>query len=432
MLVDKSGPGPPPCECYKCVDEPSHTLRCYFCKICFFKVEEDAGEYNIMDTNGLDMPQCMPGTVVWLCPTCSLKSIADVGFCQPETEADIVQIHDSTETKLQDETPPKWFQNCFEEILTKISDLDLKLSTDVEILASEVNTLMVSQAPASPVRKRPKTASVWDNNVSIPLRLEDNRMLDTPLVSLSDRIDKSQLPKKVKVNVKCPDTTSRTTLLKSISKNFENFPNFLSNLKSDCSVDILVDSFEKAHLAKETLESKLKNISVSNPFSMNSKLFNISSIPYEVSKEDIIKSLIKDNPTYNFIPDSKSDFTVYAQENPNCRLSVKRVVQCRSGMYRIITEITEPLAALLENKKLIVEHTVCKLYQITKHNMCFKCLQPGHLAKDCTNSAVCSRCSKEHSFQECKSDSVKCIFCVRKNRTDVSHPAYSCPHTHNS
>ena len=251
------------------------------------------------------------------------------------------------------------------------------------------------------------------------------------LPSDKNNIGDCQSTKKIKVNVKCSDSISRTNLLKSINRDFENFPNFLSKYKSDCSVDILVDSFEKAHLAKETLESKL-HVSVSNPLFMNSKLFNISSIPYEVSNQDVLQSLIKDNPMYSFIADSNSDFTIYVKDNPNCRLTVKRVVQCRSGMYRIIVDITRPLSAILENKQLIVEHTVCKLYEITRHNMCFKCLQPGHLAKNCKNPVVCSRCSEEHCFQECNSDSVKCVFCVRKNRNDLSHPAYSCPHKHSS
>ena len=53
---------------------------------------------------------------------------------------------------------------------------------------------------------------------------------------------------------------------------------------------------------------------------------------------------------YSFIADSNSDFTIYVKDNPNCRLTVKRVVQCRSGMYRIIVDITRPLSAILENK----------------------------------------------------------------------------------
>ena len=220
-------------------------------------------------------------------------------------------------------------------------------------------------------------------------------------------------------------------MLKTISKDFDNFPNFLSKFKSDNSIDILVDSFAKAQLAKETLQEKI-HATVSNPVSLRSKLYNISGIPYELSKEEALHALVKENPKFNFVIDDHIDASVFVKSNPNARLSIKRVVQCRSGMYRIIANITEPLVAILHEQELVVEHTLCKLYQITKHNLCFKCLLPGHFANNCVNPVVCSRCSGEHSFKECKSDFVKCVFCVRKNLCDHSHPSYLCSHKHTS
>ena len=160
----------------------------------------------------------------------------------------------------------------------------------------------------------------------------------------------------------------------------------------------------------------------------HSYLYNISSFPSELTKDEALQSVIHENLKFNFICDpSTNSFTAYMKSNQSARISIKNVIQCRSGMFRIVASITEQLANLLENQGLIIEHTVCKLYKITKHNRCFNCLLPGHIAKNCNNSTVCSRCSEEHSFHDCKSNFEKCIFCLRKNLTDIAHPSYLCP-----
>ena len=175
MLVEQSGPGPPtsPCPCSTCAEEPSHTLQCHFCKVCYFKVEEDAGKYNIIGSaDEFDVYDSMPGTLVWLCPTCSHKSIAD----KPETEADCV---------------PKWFHKYYESINERMSGLDSKLNSDINLLSTNCQNLIEKVnttndainklldkgnfdekiAPTtmltspSPLRKKSKTESFVSDNV---------------------------------------------------------------------------------------------------------------------------------------------------------------------------------------------------------------------------------------------------------------------------
>ena len=416
---------------HSCRCEEDH-VSCYGCGVCY-KVSLNqhnallraTGEHPLKKdfNDGDDLYQPRYGASYWFCQNCDGKLYK--GFTK------------KISVNLLVDSPPDWFQSCINEITRKIDDLDIKLSTEVDVLAADLNAHKHKQDvsfSSSPVRKRPTPASAW-GHVDVRSKLLDlndipePKTLVTPLTS-TDHSKDSQPSKNIKINVKCTDLNSRSNLLKTISKNFENFPNFLSKSKSDYSVDILVDSFDKARLAKEALEKKLQ-ATVSNPISLNSRLYNISSIPYEISEEEALQSLVKENPKFDFDMDKNNDFSVFVKTNPNARLTVRKVVQCRSGMYRIIANITEPLIAILDKQGLIVEHTMCKLYEISKHNMCFKCLLPGHLAKNCQNNVVCSRCSGEHSFNECKSDFTKCIFCVRNNRTDHSHPSYLCSHNKN-
>ena len=424
-----------PCDCPACKQDASHQLHCLWCGCCYF------GFYGKDSYQDYDYDHEFHDGTGWFCSICfedifNNRQSTGVNFIQKRYEKQSGQNF-----SVNDEgTPPAWFRNCMDEITSKIASLDIKFSSEVGLLATNLNAFVTQNKgfhafSDSPVRKLPTPSSAWDNvdmHPKMPV-FNDSSVLEnlvTPLTYTDIRKD-SQCSKNVKINVKCKDANNRSQMLKTISKDFDNFPNFLSKFKSDNSIDILVDSFAKAQLAKETLQEKI-HATVSNPVSLRSKLYNISGIPYELSKEEALQALVKENPKFNFVIDDHIDASVFVKSNPNARLSIKRVVQCRSGMYRIIANITEPLVAIIHGQELVVEHTLCKLYEITKHNLCFKCLLPGHFANNCVNPVVCSRCSGEHSFKECKSDFVKCVFCVRKNLCDHSHPSYLCSHKHTS
>ena len=120
-----TGPGPP-CSCATCEGMPKHEFHCFPCNCCYFKLMENKNVEPVVSSDGLDVFDEMYGKIIWVCQDCRMKNDA--------------QRH---------EKPPDWFKNCFDVIMSKISDLDLKLSTDVHMLASVTNAFMISQAPAS-------------------------------------------------------------------------------------------------------------------------------------------------------------------------------------------------------------------------------------------------------------------------------------------
>ena len=63
-------------------------------------------------------------------------------------------------------------------------------------------------------------------------------------------------------------------------------------------------------------------------------------------------------------------------------------------------------------------------------NMCHKCKDFDHLAKDCTSLVeVCGNCSGDHHTRDCTSQIYSCINCKRNNIAECNHSVYSsvCP-----
>ena len=78
------------------------------------------------------------------------------------------------------------------------------------------------------------------------------------------------------------------------------------------------------------------------------------------------------------------------------------------------------------NKYIVIEHSVCKVFEVSRHDRCYKCLTSGHKVKSYNNTAVCSRCAGAHRSSNCDSDTKKCIFCVRKGLAEYNHYFCDC------
>ena len=98
---------------------------------------------------------------------------------------------------------------------------------------------------------------------------------------------------------------------------------------------------------------------------------------------------------------------------------------------------TDPNTAklLIQKKKLIIKWDVCFInphYNILK---CTKCLEYGHIKKNCTNKALrCFKCGQDHLFKDCTEAKPTCYNCKTINsasnsKADVNHKNFSseCP-----
>jgi len=76
---------------------------------------------------------------------------------------------------------------------------------------------------------------------------------------------------------------------------------------------------------------------------------------------------------------------------------------------------------------VFIEWESCRIKDYVDVTRCFKCQRYGHVAKKCTNTKeVCSHCSGEHKYKECKKsnqrEAAKCANCQREGRKEVNHP----------
>ena len=80
--------------------------------------------------------------------------------------------------------------------------------------------------------------------------------------------------------------------------------------------------------------------------------------------------------------------------------------------------------------KIKIGWTVCRLREATRPNMCFRCLDFGHMAKDCKNtdrSKLCRRCGEEgHIAKDCQKDP-RCMLCKEDSKKPHITGSSRCP-----
>src|ERR1700712_2871678 len=80
--------------------------------------------------------------------------------------------------------------------------------------------------------------------------------------------------------------------------------------------------------------------------------------------------------------------------------------------------------------KIKIGWTVCRLREATRPKMCFRCLDFGHMAKDCKNtdrSKLCRRCGEEgHIAKDCQKDP-RCMLCKEDSKKPHITGSSRCP-----
>ena len=193
-----------------------------------------------------------------------------------------------------------------------------------------------------------------------------------------------------------------STFQRHLNKTVVDFPKYVAKSKKGSAINLLVENYSKALEAKKLLEGKFVGLSVSRPHCADASLFNIVGVPYDLSQEEALESLIVDNPNLSLKKCNDDAKSLVCNLNPNARLSLRNILKWRSGgIFRLVVELTKDMQNVINGKSIILEKTYCKIYSIRKHNRCFKCWKKGHFIQNCTESAACGRCAGDHLTRDC-------------------------------
>ena len=425
------------CSCEACLKSPSETLKCICCGACYF-AEYDANfsdkfyEFDIGD----EISMChRMGTLHWLCKSC--KTLISATECKT-----MFQVFNKVRpTKPVEPLPSSAILNLVQQLDQKLCQMQEDNKVTFLDIQNQLADLKESPQPLtlSPDRKRRKAVGN-DSFISdsMPFRALFDGNVPAPSVfqqKLSDPVDqikpKSKSPTKVKLNVKLNDTMDTSTFQRNLNRTVKDFPKYFVKSKNNSAIDIMVENYSKALEAKKVLEEKFVGLSISRPHCADAGLFNIVGVPYGLSEDEVLESLIADNPNLRLKKSDDDVKSLICAMNPNARLSLRNILKCRAGgVYRLVVELTKDMQSVINGKSIIVEKTYCKIYSIRKHDNCFKCWKKGHFVQNCTNSSACGRCAGEHLTRDCPdSNIIKCILCTRNGISNCSHEAFSCPHT---
>lgn len=163
----------------------------------------------------------------------------------------------------------------------------------------------------------------------------------------------------------------------------------------------------------EILKGKLDNVEIINPDQRKMKII-LLRINNEITEEDLEQELLQKNYLESFkilkkIEVLKSNYNnwVLEAQAADCRKVVKW------GKLKLFYEIVK------------VEFHI----RVTR---CTNCQElNNHVKSQCDYGTRCANCSERHHTEDCKDKDKKtrCINCIRCNKTDIEHQAYSpkCP-----
>ena len=188
-------------------------------------------------------------------------------------------------------------------------------------------------------------------------------------------------------------------------------------------------SYTDACKAKLVLDSKLKNCDIGDPKLEKLNGFNLVGFEFSMSTSEVADSLVQENKWLNL--EKCSSDTVKIKGDPKSIIVIKKVTKCRNiSAFMCYVLMSPNMETLIGSNKLIVGYMRCKLYKQSGKRRCYRCQQSDHFAADCKNKLCCPRCSLEHRAEDCVSNTLKCVNCVRGSKPDVNHAVYSilCPY----
>ena len=152
----------------------------------------------------------------------------------------------------------------------------------------------------------------------------------------------------------------------------------------------------------------------------------IVGFPREYKKEEIVQLLVLQN---GFI----KGFANQNKIEEHIEIFSVRPLKNKENCYQAFASVSPTLREGFKHfkNKVTIGFTNCKVYDRYHVRRCNICQHFGHYARECPtpDEKACGKCSGAHQTNDCDSEQLKCVNCVRKNIEPCDHAAfdYRCP-----
>jgi hypothetical protein len=114
----------------------------------------------------------------------------------------------------------------------------------------------------------------------------------------------------------------------------------------------------------------------------------------------------------------------------HCRVIRVFPTKKKPDVFQAILQIDRLAYETVMKRGGLVGYAHCVVYDALEVSRCFNCNDFNHSSRSCSNVRSCLRCSLDHDVKSCESETLKCINCVRLNKSknlnlDVAHAAWN-------
>lgn len=149
-------------------------------------------------------------------------------------------------------------------------------------------------------------------------------------------------------------------------------------------------------------------------------LLKLVGVSKDVPEEKILEAIVGQNKSL-----------LKDLEGRDLQLKMLRRTKGRvSEVHNIILQVSPAMWGRLNNRKIRIGYQVVPAYDQSPAIQCFRCLEYGHVARNCKNEVACGYCTKAHDTRSCDGrDSGPICKNCKSSKRDCGHPAYSsqCP-----